>query len=263
MRFLRGENGCPWDRAQTLADMTGYLLDEAYELQDAVRDDDLPACTEELGDVLFLVLSCALILEERGAADLETVAAQATAKIVRRHPHVFADRTARSPEEGVRHWRDMKEREIRERGEPVPRLLDRIPRSLPPLRRALTVQQRVAGVGFEWETPEQVHAKIFEEARELEEVLQTGDRHRITDELGDILFSVLNLARRLDVDPEAALGSTVSKFIRRFADVEDGVRARGGTLEAATLAEMDALWEESKRRETEGSTPETPGERPA
>lgn len=249
LRFLRSDNGCPWDRKQSLADMCRYLLEEAYELQEAVRDGDASGCAEELGDVLFLVLSCSIMLEQSGGPGLEEIAARTDAKIVRRHPHVFADKSARSPEEGVRHWRDMKEREARERGQRPPRLLERLPRALPPLHRALKVQREVASVGFEWETAEQVHAKILEEARELQEAMQNGDRRRIEDELGDMLFSVVNLARRLEVDPESALGSTVAKFVQRFAYVEDGLRARGRSLAAASLQEMDALWEESKRQE--------------
>ncbi|MFQ5600611.1 MAG: nucleoside triphosphate pyrophosphohydrolase [Candidatus Krumholzibacteriia bacterium] len=252
LRFLRSENGCPWDRQQTLADMCRYLIDEAYELQDAVRDERSAESVEELGDVLFLVLCCGLILEERGASDLEQVARAARDKIVRRHPHVFADRSAASPEEGLRHWRDMKESELRERGESPPLLLEKIPRSLPPLRRALTVQRKVAGVGFEWETSEQVYAKFLEEARELKEVLGGQDAGRVEDELGDMLFSVVNLGRFLGVDAETALQSTVTKFAKRFAYVERNLREHGRSLEDASLEEMDALWEESKTKDLPG-----------
>lgn len=249
LRFLRSDRGCPWDRAQTLAAMSGYLLDEAYELQDAARDGAADACAEELGDVLFVLLSCALMLQERGGPDLAAIAQHTQEKIVRRHPHVFADREATSPEEGARHWRSMKEAEAAARGEPAPRLLDSLPRSLPPMRRALTVQQRVASVGFEWETAAQVQRKIEEEGQELREALVSAAPARIQDELGDLLFSVINLGRFLDVDPEAALQSTVTKFVARFSQVEDALRARGRTLEEASLAEMDALWEDIKSRE--------------
>jgi uncharacterized protein YabN with tetrapyrrole methylase and pyrophosphatase domain len=178
LRYLRSENGCPWDREQTLADMCRYLIDEAYELQDTVR----------------------------------------------------------------------------ERGEEVPTLLGKLPRSLPALRRALTVQHKVASVGFEWETAAQVYAKFLEEARELKEVLPGSDPAagadpaRVEEELGDMLFSVVNLGRFLGLDPEAALETTVAKFVRRFDHVERRLRERGQTLEQATLAEMDALWEEAKRK---------------
>jgi tetrapyrrole methylase family protein/MazG family protein len=246
LRFLRSDNGCPWDRKQTFADLSRYLIDEAYELQD-VSDLATPEATaDELGDVLFLVLSCALLLHERGGPDLETVAARARDKIVRRHPHVFADRQARSPEESVRHWRDVKDSEARARGEEPPEFLGKLPRSLPALRRATTVQRKVAEVGFEWETAEQVWGKFLEEARELREVLPDRDPARLQDELGDLLFSIVNLSRFLHVDPEAALDGTVAKFTARFGWVERRLRDRGQTLEAATLAEMDALWEESK-----------------
>ena len=249
LRFLRSDNGCPWDRKQSLADMCRYLLDEAYELQDAVRAGDRSACTDELGDVLFLVLSCILIHEENGAAGLEEVAAHADEKLVRRHPHVFADRHAKSPEEGVRHWRDIKQEEAAERGKKAAGLLDSIPRSLPPLRRALTLQRKVAAVGFEWETADQVRAKLLEETQELRDVLRNEDKQRAQDELGDLIFSVVNLGRFLGLDPESALRSTVSKFAKRFAYVEQQLQARDRTLEEASLQEMDALWEESKHRD--------------
>jgi tetrapyrrole methylase family protein/MazG family protein len=229
--------------------MCRYLLDEVYELQDAVQAADRDSCTDELGDVLFVLLSCILIHEETGAAGIEEVAASAEAKLVRRHPHVFADRYAKSPEEGLRHWRDIKQREAAERGKESEGLLDSIPRSLPPLRRALTLQRKVASVGFEWETADQVRAKLVEETHELRDVLRTDDARRAQDELGDLLFSVVNLGRFLNLDPEVALRSTVSKFARRFAYVEEQLRARDRTLEAASLQEMDALWEESKLHE--------------
>jgi MazG family protein len=250
LRFLRGDQGCPWDRQQSLVDLCRYLIDEAYELQEAVGDGDDPGSAEELGDVLFLVLSCTLILQEKGGPDVVQIAHDTREKIIRRHPHVFGDRRARDAAEGERHWRDIKEAEARARGEAAPKLLDGIPRNLPPLRRALTLQRRVASVGFEWETAEQVHRKIVEEAQELQDVLQAGDQKRIEDELGDLLFSVVNLGRFLGVDPETALRSTVDKFARRFAHVEESLRQRQRSLEAASLAEMDALWEEAKSQES-------------
>ena len=231
--------------------MCRYLLDEAYELQDAVQAGDREACTDELGDVLFVLLSCVLIHEEAGGPGVEPVAEHAERKLVRRHPHVFADREAKSPDEGLQHWRDMKQQEAAERGgEPV-RLLDSLPRSLPPLRRAITLQRKVAAVGFEWETADEVRAKLLEEAQELREALRAEDPRRAQDELGDLLFSVVNLGRFLKLDPEAALQSTVSKFARRFNFVEAQLRARNQTPESASLAEMDALWEQSKAHDQE------------
>ncbi|HZM15318.1 MAG TPA: nucleoside triphosphate pyrophosphohydrolase [Candidatus Krumholzibacteria bacterium] len=250
LRFLRSEHGCPWDRAQSLEAMCTYLIDEAYELQDAAHAAQDDACAEELGDVLFLLLSVALMLQERGGPEVGEIARRTREKIIRRHPHVFGALQAQSAEEGARHWRDIKDAEARARGEAAPLLLDTLPRSLPPLRRALTVQRRVAAVGFEWDTAEQVRQKIVEETAELQEVVQSGEKSRITDELGDILFSVVNLGRFLGVDPEAALHSTVSKFVQRFGRVEEALRAQGRSLEEATLPEMDGLWEEAKRHET-------------
>jgi tetrapyrrole methylase family protein/MazG family protein len=254
LRFLRGPEGCPWDRKQTFADLCGYLLDETYELQDTADLSDPAAAREEMGDVLFVALCAALLLEEKGTASLEAVAAGARDKIIRRHPHVFGDAQAASAEEGLRHWQDVKAAEARARGEEPAPHLGRLPRSLPALRRALAVQRRAAEVGFEWETAAQVHAKLLEEGRELREVLPLGDPERLKDELGDLLFSVVNLARFLAVDPENALEGTVAKFTARFGYVEDRLRARGTTLQAATLAEMDALWEESKAQPGPGGT---------
>lgn len=249
LRTLRGEGGCPWDRAQSLAALCGYLIDEAYELLDTADLSQPEATADEMGDVLFMALSCALYLEERGGADPADVATRARDKIVRRHPHVFGDRAARDAREGARHWQDMKDEEARARGEDPPPYLGSLPRSLPALRRALAVQRKVAEVGFEWETPEQVYAKLLEESRELHEVLPLGDARRVQDELGDMLFSVVNLARFLGVDPELALAGTCDKFVRRFGQVERRLRQRGGDLHSATLAEMDRLWEETKRDE--------------
>ncbi len=247
LRHLRGEQGCPWDRKQTMASLSSFIIDEAYELQDTAGMTDVEATADELGDVLFMVLSCALLLEEHGGPGLDSVAARARDKIVRRHPHVFADRRASTAEEGARHWQEMKQSEALARGEDPPPLLGKLPRSLPALRRALAVQRKVAEVGFEWETAAQVYAKLLEESRELHEVLPLGDAARVRDELGDMLFSIVNLARFLGVDPEGALSGTVEKFSQRFGYVERRLRERGVDLDAATLAEMDALWEESKR----------------
>lgn len=248
LRFLRGPNGCPWDRKQTMADLCRYLLDEAYELQDHADLAQPAAAVDELGDVLFVALSCVLLLEERGYGDLDRVAAGARDKIVRRHPHVFGDRSAQSPEESLQHWQNAKNEEAQARGEAPAPYLGRLPRSMPALRRALAIQRKVAQVGFEWETAEQVHAKLLEEGRELREVLPLGDTARVQDELGDLLFSVVNLARFLGADPEAALEGTIGKFTARFGYVERRLAAQGGSLQAATLAEMDALWEEAKRQ---------------
>lgn len=260
LRVLRGEHGCPWDRAQSMADLCRHLLDEVYELQDTSSLDEPAATAEEMGDVLFMALSCALLLEERGGPDLERVAAMARDKIVRRHPHVFGDADARTSGEVVRQWNAIKADEARARGEEPQRWLANLPRSLPALRRAVAVQRKVAEVGFEWEDAAQVHAKLVEETRELGDVL--GDPERMQDELGDLLFSAVNLSRFLGIDAEAALHATVRKFVRRFDYVEDRLRARGSTLEAASLVEMDALWEEAKRLENTfeptSTDPETP-----
>lgn len=255
LRLLRGDNGCPWDRSQTLADLVRYLIDESYELQEAVTaatgagNVDPGDIVDELGDVLFIAISCALLLEEQGSGSLEAAARAANDKIMRRHPHVFGDRSASTPAEGLQHWREIKQQEARQRGDTDISLLDGIPRNLPAIRRALTVQRKVGAVGFEWENREQVYAKFLEEARELRDVLPSGDASRVEEELGDMLFSVINLARFVGVDAEAALQRTVGKFVRRFQFVERQLAARQTSPEAASLPEMDALWELAKREE--------------
>jgi MazG family protein len=260
LRYLRGDSGCPWDRKQTLADLCRYLIDESYELQDAAVAGDTTEAALELGDVLFVALSCGLLIEERGGEPLARVFELAREKIVRRHPHVFGDRTARDSEESLRHWEDVKAAEARARGEEPAPFLGRQPRSVPALRRAHALQRKVAEVGFEWETADQVWAKLLEESRELHAVLPLAAPERLQDELGDLLFSVVNLARFLDIDPEAALDGTIAKFTQRFGYVERRLRATGRDLRSATLAEMDALWEESKRYDDgAGSGPPLPG----
>jgi tetrapyrrole methylase family protein/MazG family protein len=247
LRRLRGEQGCPWDRSRTLPDLCGYLIEEAYELQETADLVDRDAAADELGDVLFMALSCVLYLEEHGGADLGNIAARARDKVVRRHPHVFGDRVARDAAEGAQRWQEMKDAEARARGEDPPPYLGTLPRAMPALRRALAIQRKVAEVGFEWETADQVYAKLLEESRELQEVLSLGDARRMQDELGDMLFSVVNLARFLGVDPEAALAGTLQKFVERFGYVERRLREQGRELRGATLEEMDKLWEEAKR----------------
>lgn len=250
LRHLRSDQGCPWDRKQSLADMCRYLLDESYELQDAIDDNDTPEIIAELGDVLFLVLSCNLILEAQDQSTLEKVARGAREKIIRRHPHVFGDQHADNVKESLQHWQDIKSAEARQRGESQPTLLQNIPRSLPALRRAKTVQEKVASVGFEWETADGVFDKLLEETEELREVLPKSDPKRIEDEVGDLLFSVINLGRYLGIDPERALHSTIHKFTKRFTHVEKALRDKQCTLEEATLTEMDQLWEEAKKHES-------------
>ncbi len=243
---LRGENGCPWDREQTLRDLPKYLVEEAYELVDAVADDDTDSIEEELGDLLFLVLFFAQIAREEGRFDVFSAIARIYHKMVRRHPHVFGDATARDAEEVLTHWHGIKAGEKSGGDGPPPSAIGNIPRHLPALLKAQKIQRNVSRVGFDWGRAEDVLAKTDEELRELREALDSGDRHALAEELGDFLFSIANLARFLDVESEEALEQTNRKFTRRFQQMEAALTASGRPLTEFTLEEMDAEWERAK-----------------
>jgi tetrapyrrole methylase family protein/MazG family protein len=239
--------GCPWDRKQTLADLCRYLIDESYELQDAAVAGDTAEAALELGDVLFVALSCGLLIEERGGEPLARVFELAREKIVRRHPHVFGDRTARDSEESLRHWEDVKAAEARARGEEPAPFLGRQPRSVPALRRAHALQRKVAEVGFEWETADQVWAKL---PGRIARAARRAAARRPRTLAGRTRRSAV-LRGQLGALPRrrsgSALDGTIAKFTQRFGYVERRLLATGRDLRSATLAEMDALWEESKR----------------
>jgi MazG family protein len=246
---LRGEGGCPWDREQTLQSLSKYLVEEAYELVDAVADDATDEIKEELGDLLFLVLFFAQIAREQGRFDIASAIARTHDKMVRRHPHVFGDARARNADEVLTHWHGIKAREnAAEDGSPAS-AIGHIPRHLPALLKAQKIQRNVARVGFDWGRAEDVLGKAEEEVRELREAVRSGDREAITAELGDILFSIANLARFLGFESEEALERTNRKFARRFREMETRLTASGRPLTDHTLEEMDAEWERIKRSE--------------
>jgi len=242
---LRSEQGCPWDREQTLPDLTKYLIEEAYELIDAVTDDDTDSIEEEVGDLLFLVLFFAQIGREEGRFDVSGAIARTYEKMVRRHPHVFGEAKARTADEVLTHWYGIKAREKSEGGG-VPSAIGNIPRHLPALLKAQKIQRNVARVGFDWGKAEQVLAKADEELGELREALAGGSREALIDELGDVLFSIANFARFLKMESEEALEQTNRKFTRRFQEMERTLTASGRPLTDYTLEEMDAEWERIK-----------------
>jgi len=237
---LRSEQGCPWDREQTLPDLTKYLIEEAYELIDAVTDDDTDSIEEEVGDLLF-----AQIGREEGRFDVSGAIARTYEKMVRRHPHVFGEAKARTADEVLTHWYGIKAREKSEGGG-VPSAIGNIPRHLPALLKAQKIQRNVARVGFDWGKAEQVLAKADEELGELREALAGGSREALIDELGDVLFSIANFARFLKMESEEALEQTNRKFTRRFQEMERTLTASGRPLTDYTLEEMDAEWERIK-----------------
>ena len=252
---LRAPDGCPWDREQTLSDVRGFLLEEAHEVAAAIDAGGWEAIGEELGDLLFQAAFVARLGEEAGALAAGGVVDGILAKMVARHPHVFAGDPLPDAAAVARAWERRKVAEgaaaADEAGDDSPRsLLDGVPASLPALLAAYRTTQKAAGVGFDWPDATGVLAKLDEEVAELKAELGDGTggegRERIAGELGDLLFTVANLARKLGVDPEAALAATNRKFGRRFRHVEEGLAAAGKRLDQASLAEMDALWEEAK-----------------
>ena len=248
-RLRDPETGCPWDVEQDFSTIAPYTIEEAYEVADAIEQGDMDGLKDELGDLLFQVVFHARMAEERRAFDFGGVVAAICAKMLRRHPHVFA-RAAHHEgldADGQRvAWEEHKARERAD--QPAPSLLDHVPRGLAELQRAVKLQKRAARVGFDWDSPRQVLDKLAEETEELQEAMAGGDRARIEDELGDLLFAVTNLARQLDVDPARALRGASAKFERRFRAVENAAGSREA-LEAMPLDEMEALWRQAKRGE--------------
>lgn len=249
-RLRNKENGCPWDVEQTFASIASCTLEEAYEVVDAIENNDMEHLREELGDLLLQVVFHSQMAKEAGLFTFDDVANEIAEKLVRRHPHVFGDATITDADATIAAWEDIKAQERAAKPQKSESLLDDVPRALPALTRALKLQKRAAKVGFDWDTPAPVFAKLQEEAAELQAEMDAGaPKERLADELGDILFVCANLARQLKVEPEEALRSTNRKFERRFRHIEQELRKQGRTPEEATLEEMDALWDDAKTAE--------------
>ena len=243
-------SGCPWDLEQTFRTIAPYTLEEAYEVADAIARGDLADLKDELGDLLLQVAYHSRMAEEQGAFDFGDVVETVTAKMVRRHPHVFADAEGRTAEAVAGLWERIKAQEKADQGEAIPTsALAGVPVALPALTRALKLQDKAGRVGFDWNDPRAVLAKIREEADEIEAELDGSDKAAAAAEVGDLLFAVVNLARHLAADPEDILRQTNLKFERRFAAIERALATRGKTPKEASLAEMDALWDEAKAAE--------------
>jgi ATP diphosphatase len=242
--------GCPWDLEQNFRTIAPYTLEEAYEVADAIARDDLAGLKDELGDLLLQVVFHARMAQEQGAFDFGDVVDALTAKLIRRHPHVFADADGKTADAVKGLWERIKAEEKAERGDKgVDGALAGVPIGLPALTRALKLQDKAGRVGFDWNDPRAVLAKIREEADEIEAEFDRAESNRMAAEVGDLLFAVVNLARHLDADPESVLRETNLKFERRFASIERALAARGKTPREATLAEMDALWDKAKAGE--------------
>ena len=245
------ETGCPWDLAQNFSTIAPYTLEEAYEVADAIARDDLADLKDELGDLLLQVVFHARMAEEQGAFDFGAVVQAITEKLIRRHPHVFADETSRTPHAVEGLWERIKAEEKATNKADQTGALTGIPVALPALSRALKLQMKASKVGFDWNDPRAVLRKIREEADEIEAELDRPEMNKaaIAGEVGDLLFAVVNLARHLDADPEAVLRRTNLKFERRVAAIELALAAQGRVPQQASLAEMNALWNEAKAAE--------------
>lgn len=253
-RLRDPEGGCPWDREQTFATVAPYTLEEAYEVADAIERGDLDELRGELGDLLFQVVFHARMAEEQGAFAFGDVVATIVDKMVRRHPHVFGEAEVLTAEEQTTRWEAHKAAERATAGEAASSALDGIARALPSLVRADKLQRRAARVGFDWPDIGPVYAKVAEEVEEVrDELASGGDAHRVAAEVGDLLFSCVNLARHAGVDPEMALRGANQRFARRFRHVEAAFAARERDLCDASLEELDAEWERAKAKERSGS----------
>ena len=251
-RLRDPQDGCPWDVEQTFDTIAPYTVEEAYEVADAVARNDLSDLKDELGDLLLQVVFHSRMAEEQGAFDFDAVAQAINDKMVRRHPHVFAEETYASLAHQKQGWEALKavEREGKGRQDS---LLDDVPVGLPGLTRAVKLSKRAATVGFVWPTVQDVILKLHEEVGEMLAEIEAGDLEKARQEIGDVLFVVANLARTLDVDPEDAIRYTNAKFARRFRYVETRLAERGRTPEQSDLAEMDGLWDDAKAAERAGS----------
>ncbi|RMD89424.1 MAG: nucleoside triphosphate pyrophosphohydrolase [Alphaproteobacteria bacterium] len=256
-RLRDRESGCPWDVEQDFSSVAPYTIEEAYEVADAIACGDMAGLRDELGDLLFQVVFHAEMAREAGLFDLDDVAREVTDKMIRRHPHVFGDAEIADAAEQTRAWEEHKAAEREAAAEAQgrrPSVLDGVTRGIPALSRAMKLQRRAARVGFDWARRADVLAKVREELDEIEaEMTETPSHARLEDELGDLLFAAVNLARVLDLDPEEALRRANAKFERRFRKVEDALGKKGKTPSESDLEEMDRIWEAVKRAESDAS----------
>jgi nucleoside triphosphate diphosphatase len=246
MSRLRAPGGCPWDREQTFDSIKPYTLEETYEVLDAIDRRDWRELSEELGDFLLQAVFFAQMAAEEGHFRIEDSLDAINRKLVRRHPHVFGEQSAETAGDVKRIWGEVKAAERKEKGQEAG-LLDSVPRALPALVEGQQIASRAAVAGFDWQNPDQVIDKLHEELAEFAEARRGGDPEELEDELGDMLFVLVNLARFVKVDPEQALRRTNAKFRRRFGYIERKLAERGKTLQESDIEEMEALWQEAKR----------------
>jgi MazG family protein len=242
MKRLLAPDGCPWDREQTLHTLKSYLLEETYEVLEAIEEGTPEEHREELGDLLMQIVFQAELREAEGRFDVDDVARGIAEKLRRRHPHVFGDVKLETSGQVLDQWSKLKEQEKPRR------TLDGVPRALPALARAQKLSERAAAVGFDWPDAAGARAKVAEEIDEIDAAMRTGDAAALEHELGDLFFAAVSLARKLAIDPEAALRAANSRFTTRFEHIEDRLRERGKTPRDSNLEEMDALWNEAKTK---------------
>ncbi len=246
MKRLRGPGGCPWDAEQTHESLTRYLLEETYEVIEAIESKSSEHLKEELGDLLLQPVFHAAIAEEAGSFTIDDVILTLCEKLVRRHPHVFGDMRIADSAAQVENWEQIKKTE---KGAERSSALSGVPPHLPALLKAQKITEKAARVGFDWKHVDQVMAKVMEELHEFEEAMSAGDNEHMEAELGDLLFAIVNLGRFLSINPEEALRKTITRFQQRFKYVEDSLHAQGRQMSTTPLADMDRLWEEAKRLE--------------
>ncbi len=232
---------CPWDRKQTIQSLRHLTIEETYELGDAILDNDLDEVKKELGDLLLHIVFYSKIGSETNDFDIADVANEICEKLINRHPHIYGDVKVENEDDVKRNWENLKLKEGKES------VLEGVPKSLPALVKASRIQDKVAGVGFDWEEPQQVFEKLKEELEELQEEIKVQDQEKIEAEFGDVLFSMINYARFLNINPEDALERTNKKFIKRFQYLERKAKEKNKSLNDMTLAEMDVFWEEAKK----------------
>ncbi|HYP05659.1 MAG TPA: nucleoside triphosphate pyrophosphohydrolase [Bryobacteraceae bacterium] len=250
MARLRGPNGCPWDREQTFDTIKPYLLEETYEVMQAIDNRDWRELADELGDLMLQSVFFAQMASEEGHFRIEDSLDAINAKLIRRHPHIFGDAEANTAGDVLKRWNEIKAEEKKARGESPKLLLESIPRTLPALVEAAHISHRAARTGFDWENPEQVLGKLEEELHELDEARrQQAPQEEVEGEIGDILFVLVNLARFMKVDPEQALRKSNAKFRRRFGHVETELQRQGKAFADSNIEEMEALWQDAKRSE--------------
>jgi MazG family protein len=240
---LRAPGGCPWDREQTNESLLSPTIEEAYEVAEAARAKNKAHFCEELGDLLLLVVMHAEITREAGQFNIDKVVAEVTDKLIRRHPHVFGESDARDAGAVLKQWEAIKHAEKKD----ATHYLASLPKALPALMRAEKAQKKAARVNFDWRELRDVIAKVDEELKETKTALVSADNRMIADEIGDLLFAVVNLARKCQLEAESLLQAATDKFLARFNEMEDRLRARGGKLGDASLEELDAIWEEIKK----------------